>query len=434
MVEDRTRRRTLKTLGLGALAGLAGCMNQGEQNTSPTNTTRTTARAGTGTDTTTQQEGTDTTTDGDKQKQEAAVVDDFEQLSAWKVKNGDLSAMTENAYAGSQSAVITRKNGEPVIERSLDADFEGSNLSMAVNLDAEKHAVLQITLLNENNQNSVQLAESIRHSASGFWHRLDLGTTEVSGLPNLGDVTKIRIRLKGAGSGGKIRVDDLRKVGSPDQGYVALVFDDGQASDYTKAFQTLKQYDIPATSAVVTEHVGNDGFLTMKQMEEMKSAGWEFASQTATHKNLLYASRLEAQEEVVGSKEWLVDHGFKKGAKSFMYPYGLYDSQVTNFVSKHYDMGFGLFSARNAASGNITDQMTISRGNGRHVDQAASQVDFASLYNDLEVITFHGIDREGKMDISSGEFEEFAQYLSNADVKPITLSKIPDVAQPKDGW
>ncbi len=433
MVEDRTRRRTLKALGLSAVTGLAGCMNTGEQNTTGTTNT-TSSSSATPTGTATARERTDTTdSDGQGEKPED-VVDDFEDLSTWTVKNGKLTAMKEGSYKGSQSAVITRQDGEPVIEREIETGVGGSNLSVAINLDASNHAVLQVTLLNGNNQNSVQYAESIRSSTGGFWQRLDLGATGVTGLPNLKNITKIRIRVKGAGSGGKIRIDDLRKVPSPDKGYVALVFDDAQRSDYTKAFQTLKQYDIPATSALVTNHVGDDGFLNMKQIEEMKAAGWEFASQTASHANMLNASRLQAEREVVGSKDWLLDHGFEKGAKSFTYPYGLYNEQITDFVSKHYEMGFGFFSTRNAASGYITDPMTISRGDGRHIEQAKSMVDLAHLYNDLEVITFHGIDRKGELDVTGDQFEDFVSYLDNSNVEPITLSQIPNKFKPEDGW
>ncbi|WP_435362222.1 polysaccharide deacetylase family protein [Haloarchaeobius sp. DFWS5] len=434
MVDHSTRRRALKAIGLGTLTGLAGCMGGSDPGTSnPTSATGTqTATSTTGT---TAQKGSETTTKDDAQQKDGDVMDDFENLGAWKNKSGKFGKVTgEDAYMGSQSAVMVRTSGEPVIERELEVDLAKSNMSIAIKLEADSHAVCDVTLFNDDDGNSVTFAESIRSSASGYWHRLDLGASNVSGLPDLSKVTHIRITMKGGGSGGKLMLDDLRKVPSPDKGYVALVFDDAQDSDYTKAFQTLKQYDIPATSALVTNHVDGDGFLSMKQIDEMKSAGWEMTSQTANHANLLEAGRLEAEREIVGAKEWLVDHGFKQGAKSFTYPYGLYNEQVNAFVNKHHDMAYGYFSARNATSGYITDPMTISRGDATNNPRAKSMVDLAHLYNEVAVLTFHGIDRGGELDVSSQQFNDFAKYLADSKVETITLSQVADVAQPKGGW
>ncbi|MFC6955375.1 polysaccharide deacetylase family protein [Halorubellus litoreus] len=364
-------------------------------------------------------------------KEPKGLIDDFEDLSKWDVKKGRLEPMKEDAYEGSQSAALKRTGPEPVIERAVDLNAAKANLSLAVNLNTEEHAVLDVRLINENQSNEVVLAESVRASTSGFWHRLDMGATGVSGLPDLSNVTKIRIRMRGGGDGGSVRIDDLKTVPTPDKGYVAVVFDDAQESDYTKGFEILKQYDIPATSAIVTDHVGDDGFLSLDQMKEMKQAGWEMASHSATHANLLNASRLEAEREVVNAKEWLVENGFETGAQNFVYPYGLYDNNLLSFVEKYHDMGFGFFSTRNAANGYITDPMTISRGDGRHIEKAKSMVDLAHLYNDLEIITFHGIDRGGKFDVTSDEFAEFAEYLNQANVKPITLSQVKKKFQKK---
>lgn len=428
MVEDRTRRRTLKAIGLAGLTGLAGCMDSVGSDTESKTTATTTATSKTTAASETSTAGNETadTTEEDSEDRPADgnAIADFEDLSAWTVENGDLTASSDDPYAGSQSGVLERGNGEPVIERPVELSAKKANLSLAVNIDADEHAVLDVKLINEDSDNHLQFAESIRSSASGFWQRLDLGATGVEGLPNLKNITKVRIRMKGGGTGGKIRMDDLREVESPDDGYVAVVFDDAQRSDYTKGFDILEKYDIQASSAIVTNHVDDDGFLTLDQMKEMQSAGWDFASHTASHSNLLNASRLEVEREVVDSKQWLESNGFERASNCFVYPYGLYDKQLKSFVDQHYDAAFGFFSPRNAASGHVQDSMTVSRGDGKHIESSKSMVDLAHLYNDLSIITFHGIDRSGNFDVTSDQFEEFASYLSNSDAKPITLSEV----------
>ncbi|WP_435335196.1 polysaccharide deacetylase family protein [Haloarchaeobius sp. TZWWS8] len=428
MVDDTTRRRALKTIGLGSLAGLAGCTNNSSGPSTASTATGTTGTTTAGTETTTKQSG-------NKQSEKAEVFEDFTDLTKFTVKAGKLEALESGTYKDSeQAALLTRTNKEPVIERPVDTDLSNTNLSMAVKLEANQHAVLSIEMFNESESDSVTFAKSIRKTTSGFWQRLDLGATNLSGLPNLGKVTKMRITLKGGGSGGKIALDSLKKVPSPDKGYVALVFDDAHASDYTHAYKTLKQYDIPATSAVVTNHIGNEGMLNMKQMDEMKNYGWEFASQTASHANLLNAGRLEAEREIVGAKEWLVDHGFKEGAKTLTYPYGLYTDKIAQFASKHHEMGMSFFGPRNAAMGYVTEAMTISRGDASNIPRARSMIDLAGLYNDLSILTFHGIGGDGELDVTSAQFEKFASYLADSDVETITLSQIPKKFKPEGGW
>jgi peptidoglycan/xylan/chitin deacetylase (PgdA/CDA1 family) len=74
----------------------------------------------------------------------------------------------------------------------------------------------------------------------------------------------------------------------PESGAVVFVYDDGPMQDYTQAFPVHREFDAPATTGIVTEWIGREGFMgddwmDVEQLEELAEAGWEIASHTTEH-------------------------------------------------------------------------------------------------------------------------------------------------------
>ena len=416
----------LKTVGASAIVGLAGCAaisdpsgSSGNGTTTPSTTTTNTSTAGSEGQTKTQTK-TKTSKGGSAK---TTVVADFEDFSKWKPL-AQQAASSNQSYAGESSAKLHRKSGEPVIARDVNIDFEGYNPSLAFKMKANKVAVVEVRLDAPDPKNQLIFTEGVRPYPGRDWMRLDLGVSDVKGLPDLKKVSKVRIRIRGGGDGANFWVDDLRAVPSPDKPTVAFTFDDALASQYKKGFNILSKYDMPATMFTITDNVGDTGYVTLNQMKEMKSAGWEFGSHGKTSKRLIGLSRLTAEEEIVEAKKWLVDHGFKKGAQYFAYPYGKFDQQAKQFLGNYHDMAFRYLGTASAGSGYVTEPLTASRGNGADLEQAKRMVKLATLYNDLQIFTFHGIGTGGSLGISAKEFEELVAYVADQNVNVVTASQI----------
>lgn len=427
MTEDRSRRNVLRALGVATVGGLAGCTStlKSEAGVGGSSGTKTATTTSSNTTATADQTATPSSA---KTPTETKLVDDFEDLSKWTVGGGGELTSVRDSYAGSHAAKVVRRSGEPTLTRSVDLDLRQYNPSLAVKTTASAPTVVEVRLLAPDEKNQLVLREGLRPLSDRGWIRIDPGVSDVVGLPDLEKVSEIKVRLQGGSQGTAFWLDDLRMVPSPEEPTVALTFDDSRASQY-KAFEVLREYDMPGTVATITDKVGTDGFLTMKQMDEMKSAGWEFASHTATQPSLLDISRLTAEREIVQAKQWLVDHGFEAGAQSFAYPYGKFDQSVTNFIDEHHEMAFRYLGPASAGSGRITEPLTASRGDGRHLQRSKRMIDLAGLYNDLEIFTFHGIGTGSNLSMSLSDFEDLVVHLDKSNARVVPLSTVASELQ-----
>jgi peptidoglycan/xylan/chitin deacetylase (PgdA/CDA1 family) len=74
----------------------------------------------------------------------------------------------------------------------------------------------------------------------------------------------------------------------PENGAVVFVYDDGPMEDYTQAFPAHREFDAPATTGIVSEWIGREGFMghdwmDVEHLAELEEAGWEIASHTTEH-------------------------------------------------------------------------------------------------------------------------------------------------------
>ncbi len=74
---------------------------------------------------------------------------------------------------------------------------------------------------------------------------------------------------------------------------VCLTFDDGHHSLYQTAFPLLKKYHFTATAFIVPAFIGQPGWVTWDQIEEMSKSGtMEFQSHTLEHKRIFIDNKV----------------------------------------------------------------------------------------------------------------------------------------------
>jgi peptidoglycan/xylan/chitin deacetylase (PgdA/CDA1 family) len=123
---------------------------------------------------------------------------------------------------------------------------------------------------------------------------------------------------------------------------VSIVFDDGYASTYKKAFPILLKYQVPATVFVIVNRIGSSQeFMTLKELEELQRYGWEIASHSYSHPCLTDLTREGLLHELVTSKQVLEEYGFS--IKGFAYPFGRLNPRVRKEVAKIYEYARGAY-------------------------------------------------------------------------------------------
>lgn len=81
---------------------------------------------------------------------------------------------------------------------------------------------------------------------------------------------------------------DEESLDPPEGGAVVFVYDDGPMQDYTQALPVHREFDAPATTGIVPEWIGREGYMDndwmdVEHLEDLVDAGWEIASHTTEH-------------------------------------------------------------------------------------------------------------------------------------------------------
>lgn len=130
--------------------------------------------------------------------------------------------------------------------------------------------------------------------------------------------------------------EDVKK-GSVSDKSVVLTFDDGYDDFLKNAHPILKKYDFKSTIFVITDKIGQGGYLNDEEIRELSEWGVEIGSHSLSHPNLVNTGRHEVERQLSESKrvlEGLLD----KKVTSFCYPSGKYDKSVKDTVEA---VGYG---------------------------------------------------------------------------------------------
>lgn len=152
---------------------------------------------------------------------------------------------------------------------------------------------------------------------------------------------------------GRVRVAPLEELiqAQDDEDVVSLTFDDGFANVADVALAMLKEYALPATVFVVTDHVGatnawrgtsSRGIPTLPLMDwpvlgRAAEQGITIGAHTRRHSDLTTLSSAALMDEVLGSAEAIsVALGARPAA--FAYPYGGVNDEAAHVVREAFSL------------------------------------------------------------------------------------------------
>lgn len=394
------KRRTYLVAGAVALSGCSGFGNQTASNPDPNGSNsdgRSTPSSTTG--------GSDTTPDPDPQ--DGGLLDDFEDLSMWTVREGSLTADTNRSLTGTQSARLeaSRSERRVMIKRHFDEPRDLSAVwpGLAITGAQRANVVLQLT---DTNSNRLLLRSTVREN--GPFARHNLGLYDVVGDPDLGRVAHVKLSAW-AGDTRAITVwcDDLHVVPRPGVGTVLLQFDGGYESVLTDALPILDEFGYDGTTFVNPTYVGADTRLSLDQLSTLDDAGLPIGSGGATGMRLTGMTDAEREAEVRTAAEWLDDHGFESGSRYFAYPKGWYDEAAVDLVSDYHDLGF---IGPTPAHGSVTNPMLCPRAVNPAADEVRELLRLTATYRTITTLSYGDLTGDTR-----SAFETAVSYLSALD-------------------
>lgn len=114
---------------------------------------------------------------------------------------------------------------------------------------------------------------------------------------------------------------------------IAITFDDGWRDNYDYAFPILKQYGFKATIFLIADRIGEAGYLTVEQIDEMRRYGIEFGSHSLSHPDLTAISDEQKWNEIINSRTKLQTE-LHINIDFFCYPFGIHNSQSVELVRR----------------------------------------------------------------------------------------------------
>ena len=112
---------------------------------------------------------------------------------------------------------------------------------------------------------------------------------------------------------------------------VGITFDDGLESDYFISFQELSKRGFSATFYIITDRVGEKGYMGWDQIKELQHVGMEIGSHSKTHPCLLDLDRNTLLQELTYSKKEIEDR-LGEHVESFGVPYGFVNQKVVETI------------------------------------------------------------------------------------------------------
>ncbi|ELZ00861.1 polysaccharide deacetylase family protein [Natrialba asiatica] len=360
------------------------------------------------------------------------TINSFDTLDDWVtlLDEGDFEADEDDPYSGSQSARLTAPEGTEYagIYRTISGgtDLSDSNLSLAVKFAEQDQLTLTLELFAPNS-NIVHRLRRTLVGPNDSWTRVDFGTTDVDGNPDLSSVREIRLsaRRRGSDSGPiECSIDDLRTAPRPDTGKVMLLFNGTLQSHHEIALEHLSTYDFTGVEAVIPEAVGNDdnGRLSLSELDELAEAGWDLAARPRTGSQNITDFSAEEQERVIEQTAgWLETRGFEDGAGTFITPRNVLGPTTRELVQEYHDRALRYGGSPNALP--ISDPYNLGFFSGEAGATTRTYVDHAEAYGQLAVLHFEEIGPDGMAETA---FEDLLEYIDAADVDVVTASELSD--------
>ena len=208
------------------------------------------------------------------------------------------------------------------------------------------------------------------------------------------------------------------------QGMVSLNFDDGTPSFYANGLPILTSHGLTGTDYIISGELGNSDSITVAQMLQLQTLGYEIGDHTKTHVDLTTLTQPQIVDEVTNSKTDLEALGVNP-ITTFAYPYGTWNNLTDQVVKQSGYLGARTALVQdggpNFRDGNPFLLRTMSVESTTTLAQVKAWIDRAIADKTWIILVFHGIDTTtDQYSTTPTELNAIADYLKSSNIKTVT--------------
>jgi len=275
---------------------------------------------------------------------QGTIFEDFENISQWPKMSGDGTVSAETSYkmCGSQSLRLNVTTaGSFIIARrtyTTAQDFREAGKVIHIWIrpltSPSTIQAMIFTLFDTIATKYFSYTPSGTDFLPNQWNHIVLHRNNWAntGGASWGNINAFQIKLTAASGQTASVCVDMCIYSQEQTPRCVIMFDDACNDAYTKAFAYMNPRGLKGTIFVVPTLVGTSGYCTLAQLEEMHEAGWTIANHTYNHPGgplyLTGYSYNQIVDEIGSCTEWLISHGFTRGAYHLAYPGGYYNNDV----------------------------------------------------------------------------------------------------------
>jgi peptidoglycan/xylan/chitin deacetylase (PgdA/CDA1 family) len=125
---------------------------------------------------------------------------------------------------------------------------------------------------------------------------------------------------------------------------ILITIDDGFLSFYENAWPFIKKNKIPFILFISTESVGKHGYMTWSQIKNLEKENFAYiGNHSHSHDYFINLTKQNFIKDMEKSKKLFEKHlGYNP--IFFSYPFGEYNNNIKNYISKNYEYAFGQHS------------------------------------------------------------------------------------------
>ena len=197
-----------------------------------------------------------------------------------------------------------------------------------------------------------------------------------------------------------------------------IVDDDGKQGVVDILEPIRQQYNIPMTTAIVTNWTNGAGYLSKEQIIDLSKNGWEVTSHSHGHEKLSTLSYEEQLASIRTSKEVLQSWGID--APVMVYPYGARNDNTVEISRKYFRAGRSTDYGINQSPLETFDLKLINgEGNTNTVASMKADIDKIALEGGLAIYLTHATPTDGAI----APLKELIPYALSKGIEFVTFKE-----------